>query len=76
MLDNTTYKLFMGLDGENLKQAKALWDFTEKESQIAFSKIRRSRSFFLGYRKNVFESIRNGSRSKGFRQRWWQLDWN
>lgn len=47
VLDNTSCKAFMGLDGENLRQAKELYNFTDKESQIAFSKLRRSRFSIL-----------------------------
>ncbi|MBP3801052.1 MAG: DUF87 domain-containing protein [Clostridia bacterium] len=40
ILDNSTNKLFFGMDGKNLQQAKTIWNFNKEESHILSSLIK------------------------------------
>ena len=48
LFDNSTYKMFFGMDGKNLQQAKELWDLTTEETNILSSKVRGQCLLFIG----------------------------
>lgn len=48
LFDNSTYKLFFGMDGKNLQQAKELWDLTTEETNLLSTKVRGQCLLFIG----------------------------
>ena len=57
LLDNTTYRVFFGTDGKNLKETAQLFDFTEMEQNILMMGARREALVMLGNQRMhvVFE---------------------
>ena len=48
LLDNTTYRVFFGADGKNLKEIVDLFDFTEMEETLLMRGVRREALFMMG----------------------------
>lgn len=48
LFDNSTYKLFFGMDGKNLQQAKELWDLTTEETNLLSGKVRGQCLLWIG----------------------------
>lgn len=48
LFDNATYRLYFGMDGKNLQQAKELWEFTVEETNLLSNKIRGQCLLWLG----------------------------
>lgn len=48
LFDNSTYKLFFGMDGKNLKEAKNLWELTMEETNLLSNKVRGQCLLFIG----------------------------
>ena len=48
LFDNSTYKMFFGMDGKNLQQAKDLWDLTMEETNLLANKQRGRCLLFVG----------------------------
>ena len=48
LFDNSTYKMFFGMDGKNLQQAKDLWELTTEETNLLSNKVRGQCLLFVG----------------------------
>jgi len=48
LFDNSTYKMFFGMDGKNLQQAKDLWELTMEETNLLSNKVRGQCLLFVG----------------------------
>ena len=51
LFDNSTYKLFFGMDGQNLIQAKEIWNLTTQETNMLANKQKGQCLLFIGARR-------------------------